>query len=90
MYLYLGQNTVVEASSIVAIFDMDNTTGSRITRDFLNRAEKDGRVINVSEDLPKSFVICNEGGKTLVYLSQLASTTLMRRSGTIFEQAGGI
>jgi len=83
MYLHLGQNVVVLQSDIVGIFDLDNTTQSRITRDFLSRAEKAGRVFNVSEDIPKSFVVCADGAGCTVYLSQLAPSTLLRRSETL-------
>jgi len=58
MYLHLGQNVVVPESSVVGVFDLDNTTSSHITRKFLGDAEKAGHVINVSDDLPKSFVVC--------------------------------
>jgi len=58
MYLHLGQNVVVPECDIIGVFDLDNTTGSRITRVFLNESEKAGRVISVSEELPRSFVVC--------------------------------
>ena len=80
MYLYLGQNTVVKTSSVVAIFDMDNTTQSKTTMDFLRRAEKQKRLISVSDELPKSFVVCAETEGTTVYLSQLSASTLLKRS----------
>ena len=83
MYLHLGQSVVVPESSVVGLFDLDNTTGSHITRRFLKRSEKDGEIINVSDELPKSFVVCNENGKTEIYLSQLAAQTLLKRSGTM-------
>ena len=83
MYLHLGQGVVVMQSTIIGIFDLDNTTSSYITRDFLSRAEKKGRVINISDDLPKSFILCREDGEETVYLSQLASATLLRRCETM-------
>lgn len=90
MYLHLGQDVVVPLSTVIGIFDMDNTTGSHITRTFLKRAEKAGQVVNISDDLPKSFVVCAEDGnpspgnrRMKIYLSQLASTTLLRRSETM-------
>lgn len=83
MYLHLGQNVVVPMGTVVGVFDLDNTTGSHLTRAFLKDAEASGRVVNISEDLPKSFVICEESGKTTVYLSQLASSTLLKRSESI-------
>jgi len=84
MYLHLGQSVVVPEATIIGIFDLDNTTGSHITRQFLGGAERAGRVASVSEELPKSFIVCDEtgGGKPrmTVYLSQLTSLTLMKRS----------
>ena len=82
MYLHLGQGMAVPYEDIIGIFDLDNTTGSHITRAFLERSEKKGNVVNISDDLPKSFVICeNENGEK-VYLSQLSSQTLLKRSDT--------
>ena len=83
IYLHLGQNVVVPTSEILGIFDLDNTTGSKITRDFLNRAEKTGRIINISDDLPKSFVVCGESENIRIYLSQLSPATLLKRSETM-------
>lgn len=80
MYLHLGKNVVVRKSDIVAVCDLDNSSHSHITRAYLTAAEKSGRVVNVSDDLPKSFVICTgEDGAETVYLSQLASATLNKR-----------
>lgn len=84
MYLHLGKNTVVRIDSIVAVFDLDNSSQSYLTRDYLRHADQNGQIVNISEDLPKSFVICrtSNGGQT-VYLSQLSSATLLRRSETM-------
>ena len=79
MYLHLGKGTVVSTDSIVGIFDLDITSQSHLTRKFLSMAEKAGQVINAAEDLPKTFVVCRDGEKNLVYLSQMAAATLLRR-----------
>ncbi len=81
MYLHLGNDFVVRKSDIVAIFDLDNTSQSHQTRAYLSRCEKAGRVVNASgEELPKSFVVCNTPDGQRVYLSQLNSSTLLKRS----------
>ncbi len=82
MYLHLGNDVVVRKSDIVAVFDLDNTSQSWQTRDYLSRAEKEGRMVIASgEELPKSFVVCRapDGGQR-VYLSLLNSSTLLKRS----------
>lgn len=80
MYLHLGQNTVITTESIVAMFDIDACTVSKKTRDFLANAEKNGKVVNVSYELPKSFVVCEKKGKTVVYITQLSTKTLLLRT----------
>ena len=79
MYLHLGEITVVRTDSIIGIFDMDTSTISKWTKDYLSNATKNKRVINVSMELPKSFVVCNENNEIKVYVSQISSQTLMKR-----------
>ena len=83
MYLHLGNNVVVPQSSVVAVFDLDVSSQSKRTRDFLAAAEKAGNIVSLGDDLPKSFVICDFDGKQTVYLSQLMSATLYKRSEEI-------
>lgn len=88
MYLHLGNDIAVRKQEIVAVFDLDNTSQSALTRRYLSEAEKAGRVVNAAGDeLPKSFVVvCARDGRQTVYLSQLNSSTLLRRSeGTGLE-----
>ena len=85
MFLHLGQETVVDTKNIIGIFDMDTSTVSKFSRNFLNLAQKQGKVINVSYELPKSFVVCNEKGKIKVYISQLSSITLENRAFKGYE-----
>lgn len=88
MYLHLGQNTVVRTEDIIGVFDMDNSTVSKHTRDFLGKAQRENQVVNVSMELPKSFILCERNGKQTVYISQIAPSTLLRRakSGMVTEQ----
>ena len=85
MYLHLGKGWVVSGSEIIAIFDLDNSSQSHITRKFLSEAEKAGQVINAAEDIPKSFIVTERKNTRRVYLSQMASATLLKRweSGTM-------
>lgn len=79
MYVHLGQDTVITTDSIIALFDIDACTVSKKTRDFLAAAQKNGEVVNVSFELPRSFVVCRRGDKTVVYISQLSTKTLLYR-----------
>ena len=84
MYLHLGQDTVVRTSDIIAIFDLENASIAKSTKGDLASA---GMVVNVSTELPKSFVVCTENGRTKVYISQISSSTLKKRTGFIADIA---
>ncbi|MBR2108907.1 MAG: DUF370 domain-containing protein [Ruminococcus sp.] len=79
MYLHLGEKTVIRTEDIIGIFDLDNTTVSKNTRDYLAKQQKAGNVINVSYELPKSFIICEDNNERKIYISQLSNQTLYRR-----------
>ena len=78
MYLHLGRDIAVPRRTIVGIFDFDTATYGKRTREFLTQAEKQGRVTVVSDELPKSAVVCAEDGQTTVYIS------LRKRAGGDF------
>ena len=78
MYLSIGNDMAVRDTSIIGIFDMDNTSTSRRTRDFLTAAEKEGQVVPC-DDLPKAFVLTAEYGFQRVHLTSLSSATLEKR-----------
>ncbi len=81
MFLHLGQETVVNEKEVIGIFDLDTSTVSKHTRDFLSKQEKEKRVINVSFELPKSFILCSNKKKNKrVYISQISTSTLNKRS----------
>lgn len=68
----------VRQSSVIGIFDMDNTSTSPRTRRFLEQAEKEGQVVP-SDDLPKSFILTAEYGLSRVHLTALSTQTLEKR-----------
>ncbi len=84
MYLHLGMDKVITFDEIIGIFDLDTSTVSKRTRDYLARAEKAGIVENVCYDIPKSFIVCRDkNGNEKVYISQISSTTLLKRTGYV-------
>ena len=81
MYLHLGQSVMIPHAAIIGIFDLDNTTWSFRTRRFLERAEQEGRVTAVGDDLPRSFVLVQEGDDPpAVYITALSSAALSARA----------
>lgn len=80
MFIPIGNHLSVRSESIIGIFDLDNTSYSKHTRAFLKRAEENGEVITVTDELPKAFVLTREFTFDRVYLTQLSAATIERRT----------
>ncbi len=85
MYLHLGGDVSVNIKNIVAIMDLETTSVSKITKEFLSFVQKNNSVINVNDDLPKSYVITFDEKETKVYVSPISSQTLLKRANNIRE-----
>ncbi len=74
MYIELGADAVIKERDIIGIFDLDTSTVSKKTRDYLNKAEKDSNAVTVSlYDLPRSFVVtAKSGNEQKIYISPLS------------------
>ncbi len=86
MYLHLGGETVVRKSEIIGIFDIENTSVSKDTRDFLSKISKNSRVVYASLEMPKSFVVAQSCGEKTVYISQISVSTLNKRFKNKFQE----
>lgn len=85
MFIHLGGDTLVNSKEVIGIFDLESTTVSKKTRDFLKIAENKKEVINVTYELPKTFIVCsNKNKKRKIYISQLSSSTLLKRTNINF------
>lgn len=78
MYLSIGNDFAVRDKNVIGIFDLDNTSTSKRTREFLDRAEREGEVVPC-DDLPKAFVLTSEYGFSRVRLTELSAATLEKR-----------
>ena len=76
MYVDIGTDFLVKSSDIIGIFDLDNTTTTTgYTNNFLNEKQKQGKVVYLVKDLPKSFVLTQDG---TVYVVELASQIIRK------------
>ncbi len=81
MYIHLGEDTVVCDKNIIGIFDIENTSVSRHTKDFLNRSGKENNIVTVSYEMPKSFVVCADKDRfETVYIAQVSPATITKRA----------
>ena len=76
MYVHIGRDNVIRKRSILGIFDLDQASQNKDTVGFLRKAEKEGSLINVTDELPKAFILTDDG---LVYMTQLGAKTIMGR-----------
>jgi len=80
MFLHIGGDYIVFIKDIIAIIDMERSTISQDTRNFLKTSEEEGFIANVAEnELPKSIVITQSKYNSKVYLSPISTSTLLKR-----------
>ena len=79
MYLHIGNRQSVKKKDIIGIFDLDTSTVTKTGKDFINRLEKAGAVEYSDDDLPRSFVLVDEGDECKVRLSRISSKGLLAR-----------
>ncbi|NLZ46747.1 MAG: DUF370 domain-containing protein [Clostridiales bacterium] len=80
MYLHLGNDILINTKNLIGIFDIENSSTSQNTKNFLSNAGKTDRVFNVSYEMPKTFIVCiDEDLKETVYISQISCATLRKR-----------
>ena len=80
MYLHLGSGVILKEKSIVGIFDLDKTTVTKEGRLYLSNKEKRGKIVSVKNKIPKSFVLYMENREERIYISQMSTSTLLKRS----------
>jgi len=82
VYLHIGQETVVKYKDIIAIFNFENTSVSKITQEFLVQSSHQNQVVYSNDELPKSFIVAQHKKKKTVYISSLSTATLVKRGNT--------
>ncbi len=85
MYVNIGGDKMIYVKSIVGVFDLENTTTSKITREFLRRCEREGLSESSVTDIPHSFVVTDDK----VYIAQSSSQTIYKRTGKIGGNPNG-
>lgn len=76
MYLFLGGDVTVRSDEIIGVFDIEECSVSRTTADYLNSCQKKSQIVNISEDMPKSFIIAEKQ----TYISNVSHRTICKRA----------
>ena len=85
MFMHLGGDVVISLKDIISIMDIESSSTSSITKEFLKTAEDEGFIRRISEDEEKSFILTEKNKKTIIYLSPISSVTLFKRPGSITD-----
>jgi len=79
MFLHIGGEYIIKSKEIIGVFDLENTTTSKITKEYLKNQENIGNIINVNKEIPKTFIVLNKEKKIKIYLTSISSKILIKR-----------
>ncbi len=80
MFLHVGNGKSIRKNKIIGIFDLDTATVSAVTKNYINRKQKSGLIEYSDTDLPRSFVVYDDGKEGCVVLSRISSSGLKIRA----------
>ena len=76
MFLFLGGDVTVCSDDVIGVFDIEECSVSRTTAEYLNSCQKKSLIVNVSEDIPKSFIVATDH----TYISNVSHRTIVKRA----------
>ena len=76
MFLFLGGDISVRSDDVIGVFDIEECSVSRTTAEYLNSCQKKSLIVNVSEDIPKSFIVASDH----TYISNVSHRTICKRA----------
>ncbi|KPU26458.1 hypothetical protein TR13x_10095 [Caloranaerobacter sp. TR13] len=92
MFLHLGKDYVIPLKDIICIID-HKSLKSKDTKEFFDIAEEEGFIKNITDKKIKSYIITEKAyidkksgskiRKSIIYCSNISSTTLNKRAGFI-------
>ena len=86
MYLHIGNKKSVKKKDIIGIFDLDTSTVSKVTRKYISKMQKSGRVTYLDSDIPRAFILTGDRKKSEIKLSRISSVGLnIRMSEKVYE-----
>lgn len=80
MFLHIGEGKIINKENIIGIFDLETASVSKRTQDFFKKSEKKGIVTTICDEIPKTFVVCENKKEENLYITQLSSQTLLKRA----------
>ena len=81
MYLHIGGDHIVRTKDIIGIFNLERTSVSEDTKNFLRSAAAQGHEVSCTEDMPRSFIVTFDRSDLdeKVHISRISSASLEKR-----------
>ena len=70
MFLHIGEGKILRKKDIIGVFDLETTSISKKTREFLRVNDKKGTISYISDEIPKTYIICSSEKEEKVYMTQ--------------------
>lgn len=93
MLLHLGKDAVIPLRDVIAIIDKKSAFESSETKRFFENAKKNGDIEDITDGDVKTYILTekvlkvrdidNSKRKSIIYTSNISSTTLKKRAGFI-------
>ena len=80
MFLHIGSGKSIKKRDIIGFFDLDTSTVSKISRDFIGKKEKEGKIWYSDGDLPRSFILIGNEDFEGIELSRISTAGLRART----------
>lgn len=90
-YINIAGDVIINSNTILGVFDIDKTTVFKVNRNYLANEEKNGNILSVVDDIPKSYIVCfdKEKNSNKVYLSPLLPNTILKRNSFLKNKLRG-
>ncbi len=79
-YIQLEKGESIDKRTVIGIFDIETASMSTSTKEMFRRKEDEHGVVSLSNDLPKSFVLCDGEYSDTIYISGLSTDSIKKRT----------
>lgn len=79
MYIHIGNDFIIKKEEIIFILDYEKLIQNKTFNKFMENIDKN-RIIDISQNKPKSILIIENKNKIKAYISNISSSTLGKRN----------
>ncbi len=79
MYLYICKNNIIKTENIIGLFDINTIKKTKEFKELCIKLKNENQLINISNNIEKSFILIKENKKCKAYISNFSIETLEKR-----------